>query len=52
MHTFAADYPQSVRTEVIFKTVLTTIIIIVEGIFIIKMQFYNACKLAYALKLL
>ena len=51
MHWYAADYPQSVEIEVIVKTILVVIIILVEGIFIIKLKYYDACKLAYALKL-
>lgn len=50
-YVYAADYPESVRKEVIASTVLNSVIAFIEGVFVCGFKFYSACKLAYALKL-
>lgn len=52
MLVYAEDYPPIIKGQLITKTVITTLITIIQGYFVIKKKKFNGCKLLYAMKLL
>lgn len=51
MHSYKEDYPQVVAAEVILKTIICWVMVMVEGLLIFKLRIFKACKVAYGLKL-
>lgn len=48
---YKEDYPNVVKYEIILKSLICWLSVVVEGILIFKMRIFKACKAAYAIKL-
>jgi hypothetical protein len=52
MHFYKEDYPRVVAAEVLIKTFICWAMLVVEAGLVFKLRMFQACKLAYALKLI
>ena len=49
---YKEDYPQIVAIQNSVKTALISIMVFIEGYFVLRKKIFNFCKMLYALKIL
>lgn len=52
MQVYSEDYPKIIKGQLLTKTLITSLIVLIQGYFVLKKKKFNGCKFLYAFKLL